>query len=231
MNNNLIENIIEKINKKEEIAPFLFLGTPIVEINKKVYDLCLKLCDALEINKNYIFNFKETDSKIKVKDLKDFLENIFVSPNFKAQFFIIENIAKMTEESANSSLKIFEETPIWNIIFLTSESEANIIDTILSRCTIINLTKWEDNIKSEFYYNMIDEYIKNINLAFLSYIFKEKLEKEEYVKILKNMILYFKENKIHLNLIWEINEDINWIQNNNFLAKYIIDKYIIKMKK
>ncbi len=230
MEHDLINNIIEKINKKEELAPFLFLAYPINEVNKKVYELAVKLCEILNVNKNYIFSFQESEWKIKVKDLKDFLENIFITPNFKAQFFIIENIAKMTQESANSSLKIFEETPIWNIIFLTNESEANILDTILSRCTIINLNKWDENIKNEFYYNMIDEYIKNINLALLNYIFKEKIEKEEYIKILKNMILYFKENKIYLNLIWEINEDINWIQNNNFLAKYVLDKYIFKIK-
>lgn len=230
MEHDLINNIIEKINKKEELAPFLFLAYPINEVNKKVYELAAKLCEILNVNKNYIFSFQESEWKIKVKDLKDFLENIFITPNFKAQFFIIENIAKMTQESANSSLKIFEETPIWNIIFLTNESEANILDTILSRCTIINLNKWDENIKNEFYYNMIDEYIKNINLALLNYIFKEKIEKEEYIKILKNMILYFKENKIYLNLIWEINEDINWIQNNNFLAKYVLDKYIFKIK-
>ena len=230
MEHDLINNIVEKINKKEEISPFLFLGYPVSEINKKVYELTIKLCEILNVNKNYIFSFQESEWKIKVKDLKDFLENVFITPSFKAQFFIIENIAKMTQESANSSLKIFEETPAWNIIFLTSESEANILDTILSRCTIINLTKWDENIKNEFYYNMIDEYIKNINLALLNYIFKEKIEKEEYIKILKNMILYFKENKIYLNLIWEINEDINWIQNNNFLAKYVLDKYIFKIK-
>jgi hypothetical protein len=33
-----------------------------------------------------------------------------------------------------------------------------------------------------------------------------------------------------LDLVEQINEDINWIQKNNLLPKYVVDKYIIKLK-
>lgn len=230
MINSVINNVVDKVNKKEEIAPFLFLWSPISDLNLKIQDLSKNLSEILDINKNFIFTFKETEWKIKVKDIKEFLEKTFVTPSFWSQIFIIENISKMTEESANSCLKIFEEPWIWNTLFLTSESESNILDTILSRCTIVNTNQQEKFEKNEFYYNMIDDYVRGINFLFASYIFKEKLEKEDYINILKNLILYNKDNLIFLDMIWEINSDITWIQKNNILPKYIVDKYLLKIK-
>lgn len=226
MQNSIIDNIIEKLNRKEEIAPFLFLWSTPMDIEK----LSFELSDKLDINKNFIFTFKDSKEKIKVKDIKEFLERVFIAPTYKAQIFIIENISRMTEESANSCLKIFEEPPFWNIIFLTSESESSILETILSRCTIININSFDKFERSEFYYSMIDDYIRGINHTLASYIFKEKLEKEDYINILKNIILYLKEKLISLDLIEKINEDINWIQKNNLLPKYVVDKYIMKLK-
>jgi DNA polymerase III gamma/tau subunit len=74
--------------------------------------LSFELCEQLSLNKNDIFIFKDSKEKIKVKDIKEFLEKVFITPSYIAQIFIIENISRMTEESANSCLKIFEEPPI-----------------------------------------------------------------------------------------------------------------------
>lgn len=230
MQNNIVNNIIEKLNKKEEIAPFLFLWTPINTINDEIDKLSVDLCEKLWINKSYIFNFKDSKDKIKVAKMKEFLTKSFITPSFKAQFFIIENISRMTEKSANSCLKVFEEPGVWNIFFLTNESESSIIETILSRCTIIDLKQNEIFEKNEFYYNMIDDYIRGINYLLVWYVFKEKLIKEDYINILKNIIFYLKDKLIFLDMIEEINEDINLIQKNNLLSKYVVDKYIMKLK-
>jgi len=229
MQNSIIENIIEKNNKKEEIAPFLFLWNNISKINNDIEQLSFDLCEKMWINKNYIFKFTDDNTKIKVKDIKEFLEKVYIISPYKSQIFIIENISRMTEESANSCLKIFEEPPNWNIIFLTSKSESSILDTILSRCTIINLNQKNTFDINQSYYNMIDDYIRWINHDLASYVFKEKLEKENYINLLKNLIIYLKEKLVFLDLVEQINEDINWIQKNNLLPKYVVDKYIIKI--
>ena len=65
MQNSIINNIIEKLNKKEEIAPFLFLWGAPMDIEK----LSFELSEKLGINKNFIFTFK--DSKEKIKDIHD----------------------------------------------------------------------------------------------------------------------------------------------------------------
>lgn len=230
MQTNLVDLIIEKIKRKEEISPFLFLWWDFWKLNNKIEQLTNNFITTLWINKNFIFLLKDNNEKIKVKDIKEFLEKVYVTPTYWAQVLIIENISRMTEESANSCLKIFEEPPIWNILILTNNSESWILETILSRCTLINLedeTLYEEN---NFYQNMIDDYVRWINHDLASYIYKEKLEKTDYINILQNFIIYFKKNLVFLNLIDKINEDINWIIKNNVLPKYIVDKYILKIK-
>lgn len=228
--NNILNTLINNLEKGEEITPFLFIGTNIAKINKEIDKLCWDLCELKWVNINYIFKFSDDNSKIKVKDIKEYFEKIFITPPYSFQIFFIENIWRMTEESANSCLKVFEEPWVWNLIFLTNESESNILDTILSRCTIINLDKTIIDTKNEFYYNMIDDYIRGINYSLASFVFKEKLEKDDYINILKNIILYLKDKLLMLELIDEINDDINWIIKNNLLPKYIVDKYVIKIK-
>jgi hypothetical protein len=56
---------------------------------------------------------------------------------------------------------------------------------------------------------MIDDYIRNINHDLASYVFKEKLEKDNYINLLKNLINYLKEKLVFLDLVEQINEDIN----------------------
>lgn len=230
MQNKLFEQIIEKVAKKEEISPSLFVWSNISNVNILVNELSQKLSLELWLNKNFVFTFKDSNEKIKVKDIKEFLEKVYVTPTYWSQIFIIENISRMTEESANSCLKIFEEPPIWNIILLSSPSESWILETIISRCTIINIDEITQYTKNKFYYEMIDDYIRWIDHDLASYVFKEKLEKQDYVNILNALIQYFKENLVFLDLIEEIVEDINWIQKNNILPKYVVDKYIIKIK-
>ncbi len=230
MQDNLIKQIKEKINTKEEISPFLFIWSNISNINLFINELSQRLSSELWSNKNFIFSFIDNNEKIKVKDIKEFLEKIFITPTYWSQIFIIENISRMTEESANSCLKIFEEPPIWNIILLSSPSESWVLETIISRCTIINMDKTIQDSKNEFYYGMIDDYVRWIDHDLASYVFKEKLEKQDYINILNTLIVYFKNNLVYLDLIENIIEDINWIQKNNVLPKYIVDKYIIRMK-
>jgi hypothetical protein len=123
---------------------------------------------------------------------------------------------------------------VHNIIFLTSAWENWILDTILSRVNIINIDTQKNEIKlNNFYYELIDNYKKNNSPEIFSYFFKSKLEKEEYIKLLENLIIYFKNNIQNINInsdfLTELDDDINAIKQNNVNAKYIIDKWILKI--
>lgn len=135
----------------------------------------------------------------------------------------------MTDSAWNSLLKFFEEPWVQNIIFTTNSSEVGILDTILSRVQIINFeSKSKDKINS-FYQDLLKNYLKNNDTEIINYFFNAKIEKEEYVSFLENLIIFIKNNLIFIEFLDEILEDINAIKQNNVNAKFITDKWIFKI--
>jgi len=76
---------------------------------------------------------------------------------------------------------------------------------------------------------MINNYITKKEPEILSYYFRNKLEKEEYISFLENLIIYSKNNLVFINYLTQIDEDINSIKQNNVNAKYIVDKWLLKI--
>ena len=64
----------------------------------------------------------------------------------------------------------------------------------------------------------------------VSYFYKAKLEKTDYINFLQNLILFIKKNLIFVDYLDEIVDDINAIEQNNVNAKFILDKWILKLK-
>jgi len=229
INKSIIENIIWQINKGDKKSPFLFLGKNPDLLNSDVKNLWLDLLKYFKIPSSYLYTFEDNWEKIKIKDMKSFVEFSNSKPPYKFQIFLIENISRFTISAWNSLLKFFEEPDITNVIFLTNNSESWILDTILSRVQTFDLW-WQTKIKKdEFIYSLINNYITKKDTEILSYYFRNKLEKEEYISILENLIIYFKNNLIFINYLTEINDDINAIKQNNVVAKYVVDKWLIKI--
>jgi len=229
INKNIIDKIIYQINKGDKKAPFLFLGKNPDLLNSDIKNLWLELLKHFEIPSTYLYNFEDNWEKIKIKDMKSFVEFSNSKPPYKFQIFLIENISRFTISAWNSLLKFFEEPDATNVIFLTNKSESWILDTILSRVQIFDLW-WITKIKkNEFVYSMINNYIRKKEPEILSYYFRNKLEKEEYISFLENLIIYSKNNLVFINYLTQIDEDINSIKQNNVNAKYIVDKWLLKI--
>ena len=229
INKSIKDNIIAQINKGDKKAPFLFLGKNNDLLNSQVKDLALDLLLEYNIPSSYLYTFEDNWEKIKIKDMKSFVEFSNSKPPYKFQMFFIENISRFTISAWNSLLKFFEEPDVTNIIFLTNISESWILDTILSRVQTINLWWVEKIKKDDFLFSMLKNYIEKRDTEILSYYFRTKLEKEEYINLLENIIIYSKENLVLIDYLEEIDEDINAIKQNNVMAKYVADKWLMKI--
>ena len=229
INKDIYENIINQINKGEKKSPFLFLGKNDELLNSDIKNLWLDLLKHFEIPKNYLYTLEDNWKIVKVKDIKDFVEFSNSKPPYKFQIFFIENISRFNIHASNSMLKFFEEPDVTNLIFLTNASESGVLDTILSRVQTINLW-WKDIVKKDtFLLNLIKNYINDKNPEILSYYFRNKLEKQDYLNFLENLIIYSKENLVFIKYLTEIDEDINAIKQNNVNAKYIVDKWLLRL--
>ncbi len=229
---NILKKIIEQIKKGEEISPFLFIWQNTQLLNSKVEEIIFELFIEFEVPKVNLIKLEDNWENIKIQEIKEFIKKWDLGTPYKFQIFFIENVSRLTLQSSNSCLKFFEEPWIQNIIFLTNSWENGVLETILSRVQTINLNKvasvpWKE--QNAFYFNLLNNYLEKRNSEIFSYFFRNKLEKEELIDFLKNLILYAKKNLVFLDLIEEIDEDINLIQKNNVNAKWIVDKYLMKI--
>lgn len=226
----LKKHIHDKLEAGEQISPTLFLGQDLVKNNITVNNLIFELFSEYGVDKNNLYQISDSWEWIKIEEARRFIEISAQKPNDKFQIFLIENISRLSISSWNSLLKFFEEPPVWNLIFLTNKSESWVLETILSRCKKVSLA-WESKVKeSSFYYNMIDEFLKMGWTNLFSYFYKQKLEKEDYIDFLREIINYARQNIVFSEFLSNIEKDINLIESNNLNPKNITLKYLIKIK-
>lgn len=229
VNNKISEQIIQQINKWEWILPCLFLGNNSEILYSEVMQIAQSIVNQKNIPSSYIYSLKDNREKIKIWEVKWFLEKIYSKPWYEFQIFIFENISRLTIQSANSCLKFFEEPGKHNIIFLTNESESWLLDTILSRVQTIQMWWIKHEKENIFFQSLIKEIHEKNPEQSLNYFFNLKWEKEEYINFLENIIIYAKNNYVFIDTLSEIESDIQWIKQNNVNAKYIIDKYLLTL--
>lgn len=231
MKDNLIANIKSQIEKGGEISPFLFLSPNIEVLDAEIKSLAWELLADHNIPKTQLFTLSNNGETIKIKDMKIFLENSHSKSSFKFQIFLIEDISRMTLKAANAALKFLEEPWVWNIVFLTNASEAWVIDTILSRVQSVPVWNTQKSEFREDYYKLIHSYMSVRGTKIISHFFSEKLDKTDYIDFLKTLIYYTKQNPGSLtnDMLSELEEDINLVQRNNLLPKYVVDKYLLRI--
>lgn len=230
MENNILQKIKEKIIWWQTFQPILFLWENRELLNVEIDNLIQELFQSFEVDKNCLYRLSDDWEKIKIVQIRDFFSKWNIKSSFKFQIFFIENISRLTLESANASLKILEEPWIWNIIFLTNCTESWVIETILSRVQVINLKSDLVVKENDFFYNLIENFINKKDINLIKYFFNDKkIEKNDYIDFLETFLFYIKKNLVYIELLDQIEESLNLIQKNNVLPKYEIDKLLLKI--
>lgn len=229
VDNKITNTLLLKINKAEWISPCLFLGENLELINADVLQLAQEILQAKNIPLSYLYKLDDNWEKIKIGEIKNFIEPSNSLPWYEIQIFLIENISRFTIQSWNSCLKFFEEPWKHNVIFLTNNSESWILDTILSRVQIFQLGWSTQKNENPFFQSLIKEIVSWDNSQALNYFYKAKLEKDEYIEFLNNLIFYSKKHFVFIDKLNDIQNDIQGIQQNNVNAKYVVDKYLLTL--
>lgn len=222
---NQIREFIEK--KKKEISPFLVISANKNFLEIETKKLIMEIFEEFKVDKNQIFELSKDSEKITIEDTRDFIKKGAIKSSFWFQIFLIQDLSRINKESSNALLKFLEEPWEWNIIIITNSNQNQILETILSRVKTYNIW-WKIDYRDEFYLDLIKKFIEKKDNALLSFLYKSKLEKFEYEKIMKNFIIYFKENFVFLEKIDMIEESIRWLK-NNISWKYALDNIISKI--
>lgn len=225
-------NFIQKaIEKGDQVSPFLFLSNDIQAIHQEIQRITTWLQKIYRFPVTSIFDLDTWSETIKIQDVRKFIENSHVKSSYNIQVFTIYNISQLTLWSSNGLLKFLEEPWPWNIIFLTNTSESGILDTVLSRVQVHYI---ESNIKirySEEIVDLLEKFINQNNVDILQYYYSKKIQKEDGIIFLYSLIDCISKTGKHIEILSDIEESINGLAHNNFVAKFIIDQYLIQLKK
>lgn len=98
------------------------------------------------------YNIIRTGDRTKISEAREIKKIISLKANQKEARLIILT-SDITLEAQNALLKTLEEVPDNIYFMITAENKENLIDTILSRCKIVNLAKDtsapDDNLEFE----------------------------------------------------------------------------------
>ncbi|MDD6879068.1 MAG: DNA polymerase III subunit delta' C-terminal domain-containing protein [bacterium] len=235
---NLIKDII-KLNVSEN--DFVNINTLID--NDNYNDIKVLKPDGKYIKKEQISDLISEYKNISIYNLN--------------RYYIIEYAENLNKSAANSLLKFLEE-PSDNIVaILITKNISNVLETIISRCKIININNYhikqynEELIDKAIGYIKIIEKNKEKSIAYLSELYQ--LSSEEINDIFQIMILIYSdiqknkleisfENYINLNKINELSnqfdiknipkkikkiEDCINLLNYNVNVRIVLDRLIL----
>ena len=205
----LVMHFINYIYSKNETTSYN-LRDKVINVNSLFYNSFLN-----KTSQDVIFIQAEENKNIKIDDirsLKSTLSNSSLSSNYR--FTIIDEVEFLNQNSVNALLKTLEEPSDNNFFILINNQQAELIDTISSRC-----------LKNNIFLNSIQR-IKAIN-----YLIEDR-KIESLINSYNNLTpgLFLKFNEIFLK--YKISEDeALFIKLNSLIKGYKInkDKSLIKL--
>ncbi len=111
------------------------------EIKEDSCDSC-QTCKEIDVSQNLDFEIIMPEQSIKIAQIRA-LKTRYAYKNtwLKKRVAIIKDADKLTEEAANSFLKILEEPPLQTIFILTTSKLDAMLSTIRSRCQEVRFRK------------------------------------------------------------------------------------------
>ena len=102
-----------------------------------------KSCTLMKAGSHPDFSILSPLSKkiIRVDDIRELRKRAYERPDRgNKKVYLIEDAQLMNREAQNAFLKILEEPPEYVVFILLATSSSAFLDTIISRCTVFNLT-------------------------------------------------------------------------------------------
>jgi len=109
---------------------------------QKIDDACESCASCRAVNAgNFpdVIELQPEGNVLKIEQMRFLRDTAYLKPMIgKRRVFIVAEAEKMTEEAANSLLKILEEPPLFSYIILMTHNPFLLMSTIKSRCQILN---------------------------------------------------------------------------------------------
>lgn len=161
----------EKAAGKEFIANLFSMALQCRGEGTKPCGQCQSCKQAISGNQPDIIKVThEKPNTIGVDDVRSQINNdIGIKPySSPYKIYIMNEAEKMTPQAQNALLKTLEEPPEYGIIFLLTTNVNSMLQTILSRCVVLNMKPVRDEIMREYLMNQlkVPDYRAEVCIAF-----------------------------------------------------------------
>lgn len=192
----------EKSSGKEFIANIVAAAIQCEKHESEPCGVCKSCKQAITRNQPDIKTLThEKPNLISVKDVREQLvDDIAIKPySSEYKIYIVNEAETMNVQAQNALLKTLEEPPSFAIIILLTNNVSALLDTILSRCVVLNMRPVEDKVVRKYLTEemFVPDYQADVCVAFArGNIGKAKALaasedftniKNEAVRILKNI--------------------------------------------
>lgn len=161
----------EKASGKEFIAKIFAMALQCEKGGDEPCHECHSCKQALSGNQpDIIFVSHEKPNTIGVDDIRGQLNNDVTIKPYSSPYkvYIINEAEKMTVQAQNAILKTLEEPPGYAVIFLLTTNVNSLLQTILSRCVVLNMKPASDQLIKKFLMEemQIPDYKAEVCVAF-----------------------------------------------------------------
>ena len=161
----------ERAAGKEFIANLFAMALQCEEKTDRPCGKCHSCKQALSGNQPDIIKVThEKPNTIGVDDVRSQINNdIGIKPySSPYKIYIMNEAEKMTGQAQNALLKTLEEPPEYGIIFLLTTNVNSMLQTILSRCVVLNMKPVRDELMRDYLMNQlkVPDYRADVCIAF-----------------------------------------------------------------
>lgn len=163
--NEEIKETLENAIKSNKIShSYMFLGTEGIGKRQVAIEFAKNIFGTEnDINNNPDFKIIEPDgNSLKIEQIREMQSKIIEKPIMSnKKVYIINDSDKMTTEAQNCLLKTLEEPPEYVVLILIGKNENSFLETIKSRCMVLNFNKIKDEQILKFLKENYDTDIKS----------------------------------------------------------------------
>lgn len=182
----MISKILKNQLEKDNIFhAYIFEGDKNT-VREEYLDFSKKVLNAdIDIN-NIIQVIKPKNENISIDTIRLLNRFAYEKPaKYSYKIFVIEDAHYMRDESQNAILKTLEELPKYTIVIMTTDNRFKLLDTIISRCQIIDLKGENIPDFDKSLYEDLSYIISKVLDGRVYSVFKEK-DKIKYLSEYKN---------------------------------------------
>ncbi len=172
-----------------------------------------------------------SDSKLGIAEARKMKEHFSLKPySGKGRAVILEDASRLTDEAQNALLKTLEELPETALFILGADSDSKLLPTVVSRCEITILPRWNHDSTPEVEVKEIEKLLESSIAERFEYIEKLK-DREEFFHAL---IAYFHKNLAshleggNVNFLKELLQAEDW-QKQNVNIRAILEYLMLVM--